>query len=310
MIALATPASICNNVCKVIRGKNDEVKLVVTAILSGGHVLLEDVPGTGKTTLAKALAISIGGDYKRVQCTPDLMPADITGSEYYRPNDGQFTFREGPIFTNILLADEINRTSPRTQSALLEAMSESQVTIDGESRSLPNPFFVIATQNSSDFHGTYPLPEAQLDRFAIQLSLGYPSISDERIMLREHSHSDPLSTITSVISGAEVRSLQECVRRVHVEDSVSDYILDIVGQTRMDPRLRLPVSPRGALILYRMSQAFAFVNERDYVSPDDVQHLAIPVLAHRIILEAKAKYAGGTPLQSINDALEKSLVPR
>jgi MoxR-like ATPase len=299
-----------SNLSSVIRGKTDAVRLLLTALLAGGHALLEDVPGTGKTTLAKSLARSIDGTFRRVQFTPDLLPADITGSSFYKPQDGSFEFREGPVFCNVLLADEINRTSPRTQSALLEVMSESQVTVDGKRRDLPAPFFVVATQNPAEYQGTYPLPEAQLDRFAVRISIGYPDAETELQVLFSQRDHHPFDDLAPVVTCAQVLAMQQRVKQVRVEASVADYIVRLVGALRGDPRLRLGVSPRGSLTLYRTSQANALLNGRDFVTPDDVRHMAIAVLTHRIVLDTKSKYGGQRTEQVVQEALDRIAVPR
>lgn len=271
------------NISKVVLGKSDVVRLCMVALLAGEHVLLEDVPGVGKTLVGKALAKSISAKFCRVQFTPDLLPSDIVGSSVYNAKTSEFYFSPGPIFANIVLADEINRTTPRTQSALLEAMSDAQVSIDGQTHPLPRPFMVIATQNPFEFEGTYPLPESQLDRFLLRISVGYPSREDELQVLAIHRNGEPLDNLTPVIDCAQVSALQQAVRQVAVEESIYEYVLDIVEATRNSAELHVGVSTRGALCLYRASQSLALIEGREYVVPDDVKRLAVPVLAHRVI---------------------------
>lgn len=283
---------LVENLERVVQGKTRPLQFLVVSLLSGGHVLMEDVPGVGKTTLAKALAASIRGSFRRVQFTPDLLPTDILGSSIYNPREGTFDFHQGPVFCNILLADEINRASPRTQSSLLEAMSEGQATIEGVTRTLPRPFVVLATQNPIEFHGTYPLPESQLDRFTMRLALGYPDRDHELAVLEDQRQQHPLERLESVTDLDEVMQAQEAVRQVRVERPISEYILALVQATRDDPRLKLGSSTRGALALYRTAQARAWCEGRDYVLPDDIKALSTEVLAHRVMLDTKSRYSG------------------
>ncbi len=297
------------NLRRVIKGKEDKIDFLLTAFFGGGNVLLNDVPGVGKTTLAKAVARSIGGVFHRIQFTPDLLPADILGGSIYNPREGTFSFRKGPVFANVLLADEINRASPRTQSSLLEAMAEGQVSIEGETYPLPRPFWVIATQNPVEYHGTYPLPEAQLDRFSMQLAMGYPPPEEELEILSSHDQSDPLEEIAPVASLEEIVSVQQQVRAIHVDEDIGRYIVAIVRATREEPRLELGVSPRGGIQLYRMAQARAFLTGRDAVQPDDVKAVAEQTLAHRLSLETKAKYSGATREALIREIVSSLKVP-
>ena len=276
-------ARLEENMAQVVLGKADVIRQCVVALLAGEHILLEDVPGVGKTLVGKALAKSVAGQFYRIQFTPDLLPSDILGTSIYDEKDGSFRYVKGPIFANIVLADEINRTTPRTQSALLEAMSESQVTVDNETHALPKPFMVIATQNPHEFEGTYPLPESQLDRFLLKISLGYPDRSHELDVLVNHRDGEPVETLPSVLNCEQVISLQSAVRQVAVDDSLNEYLLDIVDTTRNCAELHVGASTRGALCLYRASQALAVVEGRDYAVPDDIKRLAVPVLAHRVI---------------------------
>lgn len=297
------------NLSQAILGKSEAIDLLMIALLSGGSVLMEDVPGVGKTTLAKALARSIDVTFHRVQFTPDLLPIDVLGSSIYNPVDGTFQFREGPIFCNVLLGDEINRASPRTQSALLEAMSEHQATIEGRTYPLPKPFLVLATQNPIEFHGTYPLPEAQLDRFLVQLHLDYPDSDAEVGILYSRLTTDPLERLEPVLTRQDVVQMQEQVRSVRVEQSVARYVVNVVRTTRTDARLKLGVSPRGSLMLFRAAQAAAYLEGRDYVLPDDVKRLSISVLAHRTVLTSKSKYGNVSKSDVIREIIENTAVP-
>ncbi len=276
-------AELQQNIARVVLGKSDVVRLAVIALLAGEHVLLEDVPGVGKTLVGKAIARSLAGRFHRIQFTPDLLPADITGSSLYNSQTHEFVFSPGPVFANIVLADEINRATPRTQSALLESMSEGQVSADGQTHCLPRPFMVIATQNPVEFEGTYPLPESQLDRFLLRIPLGYPDRGVELEVLSSHRDGEPVDSLGPVLDCGQVAQLQAAVRRVEVEPSINEYLLDIVHATRRCGELHVGVSTRGGLALYRAAQAAALVAGRQYAVPDDVKRLAVPVLAHRVI---------------------------
>jgi MoxR-like ATPase len=292
---------LTDNLGLVIVGKSEAMQLVIVALLSGGHALLEDVPGVGKTLLAKSLAKSIAGRFQRLQCTPDLLPTDITGTNIWNPRSGEFEFIAGPVFANVVLADEINRATPRTQAALLEVMEEKQVTVDGVSRQVPQPFFVVATQNPIEYQGTFPLPEAQMDRFALSFSLGYPSEAEELQMLQRMQSGQTLQELKPCITLAEVQALQRLCAQVKVETSLQQYILNLVRATRLDEEVALGVSPRGTGALQKAAQALAFIEGRDYVIPDDVKKLAPHVLAHRMIA------MGGKQSRTIVDRLLRSI---
>jgi MoxR-like ATPase len=274
---------LLENIGSVVLGKPEVIKLAVVALLAEGHVLIEDVPGVGKTLLARAMAASIDSSFRRIQFTPDLLPSDILGSSVYNAATGEFVFKTGPVFANVILADEINRTTPRTQSALLEAMSDSQVSVEGKTYTLDPPFIVLATQNPYEFEGTYVLPESQLDRFMIRLRMGYPLRSEERKVLSTHRAGEPVESLRPVLSADDVLQLQHAVRTVRVDDAIADYLLDIVHATRKGEDLHVGVSTRGALTLYRAAQSLALVSGRDYIVPDDIKTLAVPVLAHRVV---------------------------
>ena len=294
---------------KVIVGKRKVVTRAVIAMLCEGHVLLEDVPGLGKTMLSRSLAAAVGGEFSRVQFTPDLLPTDITGAMVFDPRTAEFSYREGPIVTNILLADEINRAGPRTQSSLLEAMEERQVSVERHSVKLPRPFFVIATQNPVELEGTFPLPEAQLDRFLMRLSIGYPEMEDEREMLRRFRENTPLQQIETVASTEEILAIIAAIRHIRISDVVEGYLLEIVRATRTDDMLEIGASPRAALALARASQAFAATHGRDYVLPDDVREMAPDVLAHRLLATAQAELLGTTQADIVRKVIEKIEVP-
>lgn len=298
-----------DSLAKVIRGKRAAIRLTLIGMFGGGHVLLEDVPGVGKTTLAKAIARLLDLDFARIQFTPDLLPSDVVGSPVLNPKEGTLTFQPGPVFTNVLLADEINRASPRTQSALLEAMNEEQVSVDGRAKPLPSPFFVLATQNPIDFAGTFPLPEAQLDRFAVRVSLGYPDEDDEVGMMMDRRTSDPLALLVPVLERAEVIAILSTVRRIIVHERIARYVRRIVARTRDLEDLALGASPRGALALLRACQARALFEDRDHVTAEDAQALAGAVLSHRVIATQRARHAGKTTERILQDALASIAVP-
>ncbi len=272
---------------RVIRGKPEAVRLAIVTLLAGGHLLVEDVPGVGKTTLAHALARSLDCSFQRVQFTSDFLPSDVIGLSVYNQHDGMFEWKPGPIFASVVLADEINRTTPKTQSALLEAMAERQVTVEGVTHALPQPFIVIATQNPIEHHGTYPLPESQLDRFMLRLRVGYPSTDDEKQILRDREHAEPLDEVQPVMSGQDVLELQAAVSEVSVDDAIVDYLMRIVTATRSSEMLDLGVSPRGTLALFRAAQALALTEDRIYCIPDDIKRLVIPVFAHRLTVSSR-----------------------
>ena len=300
---------VIDNVERVIVGKRQVIERLLIALLCEGHVLLEDAPGTGKTMLARALAISTGLEFKRVQCTPDLLPNDITGVSVFNQKTREFEFRSGPVLSNILLADEINRATPRTQSALLEAMGEGQVTVDGVTYRLPKPFLVMATQNPIEFEGTFPLPEAQLDRFLLRLSLGYPAPKDEDNMLRMQQLAHPIESLSEAIEGNRIVSLQSKVREVYVAASVRRYILNLVNATRTNPALGLGASPRGSLALFRTAQARAAVDGRNFALPDDVKSIAVACLAHRMVVNPENAMGGETTETIVQELLKQVEVP-
>jgi MoxR-like ATPase len=296
-------SQITKNVERVIIGKAEAIELVMVALLCGGHILIEDVPGVGKTMLARSVAISLGGQFKRLQCTPDLLPNDVTGVSIFNQQSGQFEFRSGPVFVNILLADEINRATPRTQSALLEAMQEQQVTVDGITHALPRPFLVLATQNPIEYEGTFPLPEAQLDRFLMRLSIGYPAFADEKTLLTHLQREHPIHTIHAVADGNRLPEFQKAVWDVHVDDTLQDYIIRLVTATRNAPDLALGASPRASLALFKASQALAALRGRDHVIPDDIKYLVPVIMPHRLIITSEAELRGHSAAAIIRDLL-------
>jgi len=304
-----TARRITGNVQQVIVGKGEVIELALIALLCEGHVLLEDVPGIGKTTMAKAMARSLGCSFQRIQFTPDLLPSDVTGITYFNQKAQDFQFRPGPVIAQVVLADEINRATPRTQSALLEAMQERQVTVDGNTMPLPRPFLVLATQNPIELEGTFPLPEAQIDRFLLKIKLGYPSEEEENRLLLRFEQEDPLDSLLAVTSPEELRDMQAAVRRVRVEDSVRAYAVQVARATRVHPAVALGVSPRGTMALYRTAQARAAIDGRDFVIPDDVKVLAPYVLTHRVIINSQTRLRGRTTEEVIMEVVDQVPVP-
>ncbi|WP_082235226.1 AAA family ATPase [Halobacillus massiliensis] len=302
-------SEVLKNIKKVMIGKDEEALLSIVALLAKGHVLLEDVPGVGKTMLVRTLAKSLDCEFKRIQFTPDLLPSDVTGVSIYNPNTLTFEFRPGPILGNIVLADEINRTSPKTQSALLEGMEETSITVEGEALPLKSPFFVMATQNPIEYEGTYPLPEAQLDRFLLKLRMGYPTPQEEMQMLTRTSGSHPIEEVGAVLSRDELVDLQKQASEVYVDQTVNQYIVSLVTGSRNHPGVYLGASPRGAIALMKAAKSYAFIRDRDYVLPDDVKYLAPYVLSHRLILTSEARFEGTTPESVIFELLADTSIP-
>lgn len=305
----AKASQIKENVEKVIIGKADVLELAIVALLCEGHILFEDVPGLGKTVLSKALAKSLGCRFSRIQCTPDLLPSDITGTYIYNQQTSQFEFRPGPVMSQIVLTDEINRATPRTQSALLEAMQERQITAEGDTKALPRPFMVMATQNPIELEGTFPLPEAQLDRFMLKISIGYPSAEDDREILARFRKQDPLDELASVITPEDLLEMQETCREVHIAEDVEDYIIRLIHATREHRSVEVGASPRAMLSLYRAAQAFAALMGRTFVTPDDIKYLAKPVLIHRIITKSESRLLGSRSSQILSEIVDSIFVP-
>ncbi len=302
-------AKVRENVERVIVGKGEVVELAIVALLCEGHILFEDVPGLGKTVLAKSLARSLGCSFRRIQCTPDLLPSDITGTYIFNQKTSDFEFRPGPIMSQVVLADEINRATPRTQSALLEAMQERQVTVEGDTRALPRPFLVMATQNPIELEGTFPLPEAQLDRFLLKIQIGYPSAADDRLILSRFRSSDPLEELKAVVASGDLLKMQKECREVHVAADVEDYIIRLVHATRENAAVELGASPRAMLALYNASQALAAIRGRAFVTPDDVKYLVTPVLVHRIIPRSESRLRGQKADQTLKEIMDSVSVP-
>ena len=300
---------IIDNVEEVILGKNRVIKLALAAMMAEGHILFEDVPGVGKTILVRSLSRSIGCSFKRVQFTPDLLPSDITGVSIYNQKNNEFEFREGPILSQVVLADEINRATPRTQSALLESMAEKQITVEGISRRLADPFIVMATQNPIEYDGTFPLPEAQLDRFLVRLKIGYPEAKDEQQILENLQLEHPVEKLEAVMTDQEFIELQNDVKKVHVDQKLRKYIVELVNQSRKHSDLELGASPRGSIALMKMAQAWAVVNERDYIIPDDIKEIAPSVLAHRLIIKSKSRLRGADKEKIIKEIVKRTEVP-
>ncbi len=300
---------IINNVEKVIIGKRKVIELALAGMLADGHILFEDVPGVGKTILVRSLAKSIGCSFKRIQFTPDLLPSDVTGVSIYNQKTNDFEFREGPILSQVVLADEINRATPRTQSSLLESMAEKQITVEGISRRLPDPFLVMATQNPVEYDGTFPLPEAQLDRFMIRLTIGYPGVEEEKQILHNLRLQHPIESLQAVISAEEFVEIQREVKKVHLNEKISDYIVKIVSNSRKQQDLELAVSPRGSIALMKLGQAWAFIQGRDYIIPDDIKEIAESVLAHRIKIKAESRLRGRNASTVIKGLLKGTEVP-